>query len=89
MSEAKEAIVGFFHDVLIGLAKSGAKAAARGVDSVLEDFEDRTEEIRERIKAGRVKAQTVGARPAKHVKVDVKPVEPQTVVDATLEEDDQ
>ena len=81
MSEVKETLLGIANDFLVGLAKSGAKAAARAVDSVLEDFEDRAEEVQARIKAGRSKAQSVGARPAKHVKVDT------TVIDATLEED--
>lgn len=77
----KASILKIVNEALTGLAKSGAKATARAVDSVLEDVADRADEFVERVKKGRVVAQKHGARPAKQVKVDAR------VVDA-VEEDE-
>jgi hypothetical protein len=77
----KASILRIVNEALTGLAKTGAKATARAVDSVLEDVADRADEFVERVKKGRTIAQKHGARPAKQVKVDAR------VVDA-VEEDE-
>lgn len=77
----KAQILGIVREALTGLAKTGAKATARAVDSVLEDVADRADEFVEHVKRGRNVAQKHGARATRKVKVDA------TVVDATLEED--
>lgn len=66
----KASIAQILREAVTGLAKSGAKATARAVDSVLEDVADRADEFVERVKKGRAVAQKHGARPTRKVKID-------------------
>lgn len=80
LDNIKAIFVNAFREAIVGVAKSGAKATARAVDSVLEDVGDRADEFVERVKQGRTVAQKFGARPTKKVNVDAR------VVDAELED---
>ena len=85
MKEAFEAFAkGFVRDFLGSLARSGAKATARAVDSILEDADDHLDALAARIRQGRQTAQGIGQRPPRKVNVDVRTVDAE-VVDAKEE----
>ena len=70
VEDFKAGVAQVLREALTGLAKSGAKATARAVDSVLEDVADRADEFVERVKKGRAVAQKHGSREARKVKID-------------------